>query len=251
MADRVPNERVTDTATGAAGGDARPPVDGQRRWLLGFLRKLPHDFANAILPFRIAGDLLRRADGDTAIVDQVTRILDDQSANAQRLIDDLDRTVRVVLGELPTRRRPCELGKVVGEGIAAARRHAPPSVEIALIAPPEPIELDADPTQLAAAVEELVDNAARFAGNNPIRVELERAGDDAVIRVRDGGPGIAPDRLEQLFEPFVAANTIDSGWGIGLGFVRLVAAAHGGSIDGTPGTDGSGLVMTLRFPIAR
>lgn len=251
MADRERSERRTEPVRGGVGDSARPQLDADRRRLLGFLRKLPHDFANAILPFRIAGDLLHRADGDAAIVEQVTRILDDQSAQAQRLIDDLDRTVRVLLGELPTRARRCDLEQVVADGIAAARLHAPPSVEIALIAPPEAIELEADPLQLAAAVEELVDNAARFAGNHPIRVELERAGDQAVVRVRDGGPGIAPDRLEQVFEPFVAAETVDSGWGIGLGFVRLVAASHRGSIEGGPGADERGLVMTLRLPLKR
>lgn len=232
------------------GESARMATDDDRRRLLAFLRKLPHDFANAILPFRIAGDLLRRADGDPAILDQVTSILTDQSQQAQHLIDDLDRTVRVLLGEIPTRLRTCDLEQVVAQGISAARRHLPPSVEIAMAPPRAPIEIEADPTQLSAAVEELVDNAARFAGSGPIEVELERTDAGVSIRVRDCGPGIAPDRLEQIFEPFVAADTVDSGWGIGLGFVRLVAAGHGGSITATPGTDGRGLLMTLRLPLA-
>ena len=69
-------------------------LDADRRRLLAFLRKLPHDFANAILPFRIAGDLLRRADGDPVAVEQVARILDEQSDHAQRLIDDLEQIGR-------------------------------------------------------------------------------------------------------------------------------------------------------------
>jgi signal transduction histidine kinase len=230
------------------GASSRPaPTDEQRR-LLAFLRKLPHDFANAILPFRIAGDLLRRAGGDAAILEQVSRILEDQSQLAQHLVDDLDRTVRVLLGEIPTRPRSCDLEQVVAQGIAAARRHAPPSVEIALTAQRAPIEIEADPAQIAAAVEELVDNAARFAGGRPISVELAQEDGAALVRVRDGGPGIAPDRLDQIFDPFVAAETVDSGWGIGLGFVRLVATSHGGSITAAPGNDGHGLVMTLRLP---
>jgi signal transduction histidine kinase len=139
---------------------------------------------------------------------------------------------------------------VVAQGVSAARRHAPPSVEITLAPPRAPIEVEADPVQLASAVEELVDNAARFAGSRPIRVELERAGDTALVRVRDAGPGIAGERLAQIFEPFVAADTVDGGWGIGLGFVRLVAASHRGSITASPGSDGRGLVMTLSLPLA-
>jgi signal transduction histidine kinase len=231
------------------GDIARKPSDDERRRLLAFLRKLPHDFANAILPFRIAGDLLRRADGDPAMLDQVARILEDQSEQAQRLIEDLERTLRVLIGEIPTRPRKCDLEQVVAEGVSAARRHAPPSIEIAMMPPCAPIEVEADPAQLSAAVEELVDNAARFAGSRPIRVELERTGDTALVRVRDAGPGIARERLDQIFEPFVAADTVDGGWGIGLGFVRLVAASHGGSITASPGSDG-GLVMTLSLPLS-
>jgi signal transduction histidine kinase len=226
----------------------RVPGD-ERRHLLAFLRKLPHDFANAILPFRIAGDLLRRADGDPAMLAQVAQILEDQSLHAQRLIEDLERTSRVLVGAIATRPRRCDLEQVVAQGISAARRQAPPSVEIALVPPRAPIELDADPAQLSAAVEELVDNAARFAGGGPIRVEIESTGDVVLVRVRDGGPGIARERLERIFEPFVAADGVDGGWGIGLGFVRLVAASHGGSIDAGPGDDGVGLVMTLRLPV--
>jgi signal transduction histidine kinase len=156
----------------------------------------------------------------------------------------------VLVGDIRTRPRKCDLEQVVAQGVSAARRYAPPSVEIAMIPPRAPIEVEADPAQLSAAVEELVDNAARFAGSRPIRVELERAADAALVRVRDGGPGIARDRLEQIFEPFVAADTVDGGWGIGLGFVRLVAASHGGSITASPGADGHGLVMTLRLPLS-
>jgi signal transduction histidine kinase len=222
-----------------------PGLERDRRRLLRFLRKLPHDFANAILPFQIAGDLLRRADGDAATLDQVRRILDDQSVQAQRLVDDLDRTVQVLRGEIDAKRRLCDLETTVARGIAAARGHAPPSIEVQLVSPPAPIEVEADPKLLAAAIEELVANAARFAGTQPIRVELERTADAALVRVRDRGPGIADGRLEAIFEPFVAADTVESGWGIGLSFVRLVAATHGGSIAATPAADGNGLVMTL------
>jgi signal transduction histidine kinase len=239
---------MTDRGRDAA-PSARPILDPERRRLLGFLRKLPHDFGNAILPFRIAGDLLRRADGDPAVVDQVARILDDQSAHAQRLIDDIERTSRVLRGELVTRPRRCDLEQVVEQGIDAARRQSSPSIEISMAKPAEPIEIEADGTQLAAAIEELVDNAARFAGSQPIRVEVVRDGDAAIVYVRDQGPGIAADRIDQIFEPFVAADTVDSGWGIGLGFVRLVASNHGGTVAATPGDDGHGLVMTLRIPL--
>jgi signal transduction histidine kinase len=241
------SERAADTAAPPAALPAAAQPDLRR--LLAFLRKLPHDFGNAILPFRIAGDLLRRAEGDPAVIEQVARILDEQSEHAQRLIEDLDRTSKVLRGELVTRARPCDLEQVVAQGVEAARRHVSPAVEIEVVKAARPVEIVADPTQLAGAIEEVVDNAARFAGHHPIRVETESDGDTAVVRVTDGGPGIAPDRLDHVFDPFVAADTVESGWGIGLCFVRLVASSHGGTIVAAPGDDGSGLVMTLRLPL--
>ena len=91
---------------------------------------------------------------------------------------------------------------------------------------------------------------ALVAGGFALSLAFRRTADAALVHVRDGGPGIARDRIEQAFEPFVAAETVDGGWGIGLGFVRLVAASHGGSITPSPGADGQGLVMTLRLPLS-
>ena len=141
-------ERATDGAAPAP----VPALDLERRRLLAFLRKLPHDFGNAILPFRIAGDLLRRAEGDPAVIEQVARILDEQSAHAQRLIDELDRTSKVLRGELATRPRPCDLEQVVAQGVEAARRHMSPSLEISVVKAAAPVVLEADPNQLASAI---------------------------------------------------------------------------------------------------
>jgi signal transduction histidine kinase len=235
---------VTDAREIAATGMS----DRDRRRLLRFLRKLPHDFANAILPFQIAGDLLRRAD-DAATLDQVRRILDDQSVQAQRLVDELERTVQVLRGSLDAKRVTCDLEVVVARGVEAVRSHVPPSIEIQVESPPAPIQLDVDPRLLTAAVEELVANAARFAGTQPIRVELDRDEEAALVRVVDRGPGIAIDRLDSVFEPFVASDAVESGWGIGLSYVRLVASTLGGSIAASPGPDGKGLAMTLRVPL--
>jgi signal transduction histidine kinase len=232
----------------AAREEAALAVYDARR-LLRFLRKLPHDFANAVLPFQIAADLLRRAEGDPATIEQVQQLLEAQSAQAQRLVDDLDRAVRVLRGHLDLHPERCDLVRVVESGVTAARTAALPSVVVERAYPPAPVEVRADPQQLAAAIEELVDNAVRFAGMHPIRVEVERTAHEALVHVCDQGPGIHHERHESVFEPFVGADTVESGWGIGLGFVRLVAAAHGGSVAASPGAQGRGVTMTLRLPL--
>jgi signal transduction histidine kinase len=66
-------------------------------------------------------------------------------------------------------------------------------------------------------------------------------------QIRDSGPGISPDRLEQIFEPFFTAK--DRGMGMGLCIARTIIESHGGllSADGRP----SGAVFHVRLPLVR
>jgi signal transduction histidine kinase len=74
-----------------------------------------------------------------------------------------------------------------------------------------------------------------------------------VIRVENDGPGIAPERIETLFEPFVrgeASRSLDSGGaGLGLSIARSVLRAHGGEVT-LENRAGGGLVATARLPLA-
>ncbi|MBV9891790.1 MAG: hypothetical protein JO090_13005, partial [Rhizobacter sp.] len=67
------------------------------------------------------------------------------------------------------------------------------------------------------------------------------------ISVCDGGPGVAPDRLEKIFEPFVSSKPL----GIGLGLVisRSIVAAHGGRLWCT-NNEGRGATFTFTIPWA-
>lgn len=105
------------------------------------------------------------------------------------------------------------------------------------------------PDAMARALENLVSNAVKYGGM--AQVSCRMAGEEIEIAVTDAGPGIAPDRIEDMFEPFVRGDTSRSratgGTGIGLTIARAQARSFGGTIT-LANCPRGGLVATLTFP---
>jgi two-component system sensor histidine kinase BaeS len=113
-------------------------------------------------------------------------------------------------------------------------------------------DLAGDPDALRRAVANLVANARRHAQGSPVRVRARRGpGGGVAIDVEDQGPGIAPEDLPHVFEPFYRGRraTADQvpGSGLGLAVVRDVTEAHGGRVTVRSST-GDGTTFTLHLP---
>lgn len=118
------------------------------------------------------------------------------------------------------------------------------------LAPGDPLVIEADAHGLRALVSNLIGNAIKYAGD--AEVSLYRDGGEAVIEVRDHGPGVAPADLDRVFEPFFrgepSRNRDTGGIGLGLASVRAVAQAHGG--DATIANHaGGGAVARVMLPL--
>jgi two-component system sensor histidine kinase KdpD len=109
----------------------------------------------------------------------------------------------------------------------------------------------ADPVLVGQIFGNLFANARRYARQGPVTVESRIDGDRVRIRVVDGGPGVAEEHRERLFEPFFRADrarSMDSGnVGLGLMVVRRAVAAHGGRVGAEP-TPGGGLTLVFDLP---
>ncbi len=109
--------------------------------------------------------------------------------------------------------------------------------------------LQARRTALKRCLGNLLTNAAKY-GANP-RIVLDDAPNELVIRVLDDGPGIPPEMLEQVFEPFFrlesSRNADTGGVGLGLAIARDFAQAHGGSLT-LRNRSPHGLEAALRLP---
>jgi signal transduction histidine kinase len=107
----------------------------------------------------------------------------------------------------------------------------------------------ADPAELHQVVLNLLANALAFTPRGGrVWAEAFREGGQAVLRVRDTGPGIPPEALPRIFEPFFTTRGSE-GTGLGLAVSHGIARDHGGSIEAANDPAG-GAVFTVRLPLA-
>ena len=114
----------------------------------------------------------------------------------------------------------------------------------------QPGTIRADSTALEELLDNLLDNAVRYTPpGGSVTVEAAEAAGGAELTVRDTGPGIAPEEMERIFEPFYRGKAQKSipGTGLGLPIVKRIAEAHGGRI-AVESTPGQGAVFRVFLP---
>ncbi len=107
------------------------------------------------------------------------------------------------------------------------------------------------------AVDNVMQNAIYYAGAGG-EIAISGADDHgwAIIRIRDRGPGIAPEDLPHIFDRFYRGKpmgdaAVSKGSGLGLAIARAVVVGNGGTISATNNSDGSGTTFSLRLPLHR
>ncbi len=109
-------------------------------------------------------------------------------------------------------------------------------------------------TAFSRLVANLIDNALAY-GAPPVEVSTSLAGNHVVLDVADRGPGVAPDEVERLKQPFTRASAARAnangvaGAGLGLAIVDRIARMHGGTFD-LLARDGGGAIARATFPVA-
>jgi len=150
-----------------------------------------------------------------------------QDERAQKLIDELLVLARTDGGRLERAAQPVDLAAAARAGALGAG-----GVTVRRVMP-GPVLVLADPAHIARIVENLVENAARFAGST-VTVAVERIGPWAVLCVDDDGPGVSENDRERVFERFVRLDhhrdRASGGSGLGLSIVRELVEAAGGTV---------------------
>jgi CheY-like chemotaxis protein len=118
--------------------------------------------------------------------------------------------------------------------------------------PPQPIWLYADAARLEQVIVNLLNNAAKYtADGGRISLAVELEGDEALIRIRDTGVGIAPELLPRVFDLFTQAerslDRAEGGLGIGLCLVQRLVEMHGGRVE-VSSELGQGSEFVVRLP---
>lgn len=145
--------------------------------------------------------------------------------------------------------RRIDLGAVAAETLALLQgRAAKHRVEIKLVRPKEPIQVQADAEQIGRVLMNLTMNALdAMPRGGRLTTTVSRAPDGFVeLTVDDTGPGVQPDALPRLFEPFFTSK--EAGLGLGLAISERIARDHGGSLVASNQPDGAGARFVLRLP---
>jgi signal transduction histidine kinase/DNA-binding response OmpR family regulator len=222
-----------------------------------FLATLSHELRNPLAPMRAALHMLRgKAVVEPARAKTLLDTMDRQVAQMSRLVEDLLDISRITRGVIELRREPVDVAAEIRNALESCQ--GPLEVghhELVLDLPEQPLRVVADRVRLQQILENLVLNAVKYTEPGG-RIEVSAAGEisDVVIRVRDNGIGIAPDKLAQVWELFVQVDESPErtrkGLGIGLALVRDLVKRHGGSVEAHSDGLGKGSTFTVRLPRA-
>ncbi len=176
-----------------------------------------------------------------------------EAARMERLVDDLFLLAQLD-HERPLARERVDLSDVAARAVDAARLRS--GAHPVTLDAPGSVVVDGDEFRLRQVVDNLVTNALTHTPpGTPVTVRVAVEDADAVVEVADRGPGIPPDQLLHVFEPFRRLDPSRArstgGAGLGLAIVEAVVHAHGGTVTARSGSGGSGAVFEVQLPRQR
>ena len=164
---------------------------------------------------------------------EALRIVDDEAARLDELIGHVLDMSRLEAGQLSVELGATDVRPIVQEVVAqmAART---PSHKLVVNLPPTLPLAQADPRRVTQVVNNLLDNAIKFSPpGTTVTVDVEEHTHTVIVRVRDEGPGIAPEHLQRIFNRFYRVEqqgVRTSGVGLGLAICKGLVEAMGGQI---------------------
>lgn len=211
------------------------------------LAAVGHDLRNPLAAITAAATTLRQTDIELD-ADETDELLETIEEHARRLNDIIGNLLdmsRLQAGALSVHPRPTVLLEV----LAGVVRLGEGRVELAI---PEDLPMiRADAGLLERVLANLVANADRLLPpGEKVVIAAERVGGRVAVRVVDHGPGVAPERFEEIFAPFQHfGDRSTTGVGLGLAIARGFTEAMGGTLTPSP-TPGGGLTMTVTLEVA-
>ena len=207
------------------------------------LANVSHELRTPLARIRVAMALIDAS--DPAVRHRLATV-EEELDELERLIADVLTSSKLELSAQPLRKVRVDLAALVEKSCSRALLLS--QRVVAVIEPG--LALEADEALVSRALDNLIDNARKYGGDEATRVSARRSDGEVLVAVSDRGPGFAPDELERVFDPFyrgTSARGQSSGFGLGLSLARRVAEAHGGTIQARNAPEG-GAIIELHLP---
>ncbi len=223
-----------------------------------FVSDASHELRTPLAAIRGYGELYRMgAVPPEKVADAMARI-ESESSRMGALVEDLLTLARLdeAQGLKPV---PVDLVKQ-GTNAAFDCTALDPTRVVQLISldgedAPASLVVEADRNQLTQVFTNLIGNVVRYTPKgSPVEIALGQVGDNAVVEIRDHGPGISSQESSKVFRRFYRTDTSRSrasgGSGLGLAIVSSIVSLHSGSIS-LGHTDGGGLTVRIELPLTQ
>jgi two-component system sensor histidine kinase KdpD len=213
------------------------------------LRAVSHDLRTPLTSIIAAADAVRSPSLSNADRDELGAVIGDEAQRLSRLVEKLLDLSRLQSGAAEPRADWVSIDDVVRTALEDVETMPGPPVQLH-IEPDLPL-IEADAAQLERVFVNLLENARRYSGDNPVQVRARVVGSHLKVRVIDRGPGIAPADLPHVFEPFRQGSHAGdhAGAGLGLAIVKGFVEANGATVS-AESLPGQGAVFAIDFPLA-
>ncbi|MCK4426090.1 MAG: HAMP domain-containing protein, partial [Deltaproteobacteria bacterium] len=215
-------------------------------------RRIAHEVKNPLTPIQLSAQRLRKKYLDSDKLDNEARVVFDKCTNTiisqakelKHLVDEFSNFARMPAPRL----RPTRLDDLADD-VLAIYKAGHPKVEFKLDVQEGSPEALLDSDQIKRALINLLDNSVASmpdGGEINVQITYNSARNEICLSVSDTGPGISPEDLPRLFEPYFSKRK--GGTGLGLAIVNSIVADHNGRIlveDNIP----NGAKFVLIFPI--
>jgi len=226
--------------------ELRKQIQNERSLMSG----VSHELRSPIARIRLALTLARGAD-DTERQEMLDRIEQD-AIQLDSMLERILTVARLESGQLKPTLEPLSLNDLLDDVLHDANFEAAATNATITYEGVENVRVNGDPGMLRSAIENVVRNAIFYSGEGgKIEVKLTTVRDAAMLEVQDNGPGVPPDKMMFICEPFYRVDdsrgTKTGGMGLGLSLVRNAIYAHGGAY-ALQNVEPHGFKVTLKIP---
>jgi signal transduction histidine kinase len=222
-----------------------------------FLSMLSHELRNPLTSIMMSISFLDRVTPGGEQFRQAKEIIERQTTQLSRLVDDLLDVTRITQNKINLKKENINLNELISRALEDYKEQlSSKGVGLKIELTSVPLHMEADPARLTQVVGNLINNASKFTEmGNYVQVSVWKDEDkqEAVICVKDDGLGIKPDILPDLFLPFIQVDSSldrsSGGLGLGLAIVKGMVDLHGGSVAAASEGLGKGAQFTIRLPL--